>query len=188
MIFSNILSPFFLIYIKVYLFFIIYRYFSYKNKISCKGDVCKVKTIKNTVFIPKFEDSLQDIQYRGCTFIENNFYKGTIVNCQFIECDLSESNFSKAILSGCTFIDCKMEFCSMICTQIYRSTFERCNIWNSNLCHSSVYDSEFHKCIIRALFKDLDWQGNIFDISTIVESCGGTCCNCCNMNKKIVKK
>lgn len=144
-----------------------------------------MQVIKNTIFIPKFGDSLRNIEYMGCTFTENNFYKGTIINCKFIECDLSESNFSKTILSGCTFINCKMEFCSMVRTQIYRSTFERCNMWHSNLCHSSIYDSKFRKCVVRALFKDLDWQGNIFDISTIVESCGG---NCCNMNKEIVEK
>ena len=125
-----------------------------------------------------------DKRYVNCTLKEYNFYRSRLQECIFVNCDLSESNFSKARIEHCTFINCFMQFCAMTSVQIYNCQFKNCDLWHSNLCHSTVKNSIFNQCILRALYKDLNWQNNIFDEETIIESCGG---GNCRMSNEIVK-
>jgi len=90
--------------------------------------------------------------------------------------DLSESNFAKARVENCTFINCFMQFCAMTGVQIRNCEFKDYDLWHSNLCHSSIKRSAFNNCILGVLYKALDWQNNVFDEATIVESCSDSDC------------
>ena len=142
-----------------------------------------METIQNVIFIPEKPKVIEDKFYENCKIKEQNFYKGTIKNCIFNNCDLSESNFSKATIKNCKFINCFMQFSAMVRVNIQNCEFIKCDLWHSNLCHSIVYETLFQDCIIRALFKELNWQNNTFDKKTILESCGGTVCG---MDRNII--
>ena len=129
--------------------------------------------IKNIIYIPEPTVSLKDTVFEDCKMSERNLYKGNIDNCIFINCDLSESNFSKATIKNSKFINCYMQFCGMVRVQIYNCEFVECDLWHTNLCHSSIHETLFNKCILKALFKELDWDRNTYDNDTIIESCGG---------------
>ena len=64
----------------------------------------------------------------------------------------------------------------MIRVNICNCEFIDCDLWHSNLCYSTVSKTVFEKCIIRALFKELNWENCTYDKFTIIESCGGTVC------------
>ena len=142
-----------------------------------------MEKIKDIIFLPEQPKFLENKEFQKCKLKEQNYYNATIHNCTFINCDISESNFSKAKLSNCRFINCNLQFCAMTKIEIQNCEFINCDLWHSNLCHSIIYETLFNNCIIRALFKDLDWQNNTFDENTIVESCGGTICG---LNEKII--
>lgn len=142
-----------------------------------------MRIIKNVVFLEEPPRSLEDTTYESCSFKEYNFFKATISNCVFINCNFEGSNFSKAKINNCKFINCYMQFCAMTRVNILNSEFRNCDLWHSNLCHSEIKETLFEKTILRALFKELNWQNNTYDKETIVESCGGT--RCC-MNEEII--
>ena len=143
-----------------------------------------MKTISNVTFLSEPIKELENTIYENCNFKEYNFFKAQIKNCFFINCNMEDANFSKATISNCKFINCFMQFCGMVKVNIYSCEFYNCDMWHSNMCHSIIYETLFKKCIIRALFKDLNWQNNEYDNETLIESCGGTTCG---LTKKIIK-
>lgn len=144
-----------------------------------------MKTIKNIIFTEEKPKEIKDTIYEDCNFKENNFYKAKIENCTFINCNFAEANLSKAQLKNCKFIDCYMQFSAMLKVNIYNCEFIRCDLWHSNLCHSIIKETKFEKTILRALFKELDWENNEYDKETIIKSCGGSKCK---MNIQIIEE
>lgn len=142
-----------------------------------------MELIKNIVFIQEPPKEIRNQIFDSCKIKEYNFYKATIEDCIFIDCDLSESNFSKAIIRNCKFVNCYMQFCALTKVSIYNCEFHNCDFWHSNLCHSTIHETLFNKCVLKALFKELDWKNNDYDMETIIESCGG---NTCGLNNSIV--
>lgn len=135
-----------------------------------------MERIKDIIFLEEPPRTFKNTIYEDCSFNEYNFYKATIENCIFINCSLEEANFSKANVKNCKFINCFMEFSAMTKVSFLNCEFDNCNLWHSNLCHSKIYECNFKQTILRALFKDLEWDNNTFDEETIIESCGGTHC------------
>lgn len=136
----------------------------------------QIKIMKDIVFILEPSIHIEDTTYENCIMKEMNFYKGEIISCNFVHCDLSECNFSKAKIQNCKFVDCYMQFCAMLKVDIYNCEFHECDLWHSNLCHSSIHETLFKNCILKALYKELDWDHNTYDKNTIISSCGGQSC------------
>lgn len=138
-----------------------------------------MEEIRNLIVIEDKYKIITNKHFINCSFKENNFFRATIEDCIFDDCNFEGSNFSKAIIARCKFINCDFTYNGMGGISIVSSRFTGCDFSHSILSFSKISNTTFINTQLRAIFKDLEWTGNSFDDTTIVESCGGTHCGLC---------
>ena len=101
--------------------------------------------------------TIQDSDFKHCTFANISFKKATIqdgmfLDCVFIGCYFRRATLNNSSFVGCRFIDCHFDYIAIKSSQFKYSSFRGCQIPFAELEHSLPPEPNLKEALARNLF------------------------------------